>query len=141
MVIDFRRIEGQSREWVLNHVRAGQDVFTNEIVSNRFKLKEEKKLLKENYYLVFEKVEPLKEPQTLLSEPEEVQKKLKHPGLHSLDPPTVRTRQGSSSAGRPGELSPFDCVNLDAGGEVVDVIPGEKIGKSFVQSGRWWVVY
>jgi Methylase involved in ubiquinone/menaquinone biosynthesis len=85
VVIDFRRIEGQSREWVLNHVRAGQDVFTNEIVSNGFKLKEEKKLLKENYYLVFEKVETQKEPRTMLIEPEELQKKLKQLGLRILD--------------------------------------------------------
>lgn len=57
VVIDFRRIEGKSREWVLNHVRAGQDVFTKEIVSNGFKLVEEKKFLEENYCLVFEKLE------------------------------------------------------------------------------------
>jgi predicted methyltransferase len=63
VVIDFRRIEGQSREWVLNHVRAGQEVFTKEIVASGFKLMEEKKLLKENYCLVFQKVEtPKKEP-------------------------------------------------------------------------------
>lgn len=61
VVIDFRRIEGTSREWVLNHVRAGQEVFTKEIVSNGFKLVDEKKFLKENYCLVFEKVEDPKE--------------------------------------------------------------------------------
>jgi CubicO group peptidase (beta-lactamase class C family)/ubiquinone/menaquinone biosynthesis C-methylase UbiE len=55
VVIDFRRIEGKSREWVLNHVRAGQEVVTKEIVSNGFKLLEEKKFLEENYCLVFEK--------------------------------------------------------------------------------------
>jgi CubicO group peptidase (beta-lactamase class C family)/ubiquinone/menaquinone biosynthesis C-methylase UbiE len=60
VVIDFHRIEGKSREWVLNHVRAGQEVFTKEIVSNGFKLLEEKKFLKENYCLVFEKVENTK---------------------------------------------------------------------------------
>lgn len=85
VVIDFRRIEGQSREWVLNHVRAGQDVFTNEIVSNGFKLMEEKKLLKENYFLVFEKVEARKEPRNMLIEPEELRKKLEQPGLRILD--------------------------------------------------------
>lgn len=57
VVIDFHRIEGKSREWVLNHVRAGQEVFTREIVSNGFKLVEEKRFLKENYCLVFEKLE------------------------------------------------------------------------------------
>jgi len=57
VVIDFHRIEGKSREWVLNHVRAGQEVFTKEIVGSGFKLVEEKKFLKENYCLVFEKLE------------------------------------------------------------------------------------
>jgi FkbM family methyltransferase len=57
VVIDFERIEGKSRDWVLNHVRAGQEVFAKEIVSNGFKQVDEKKSLKENYCLVFEKVE------------------------------------------------------------------------------------
>ncbi len=83
VVIDFYRIEGKSGEWVLNHVRAGQEIFTKEIVSNGFRLVEGKKLLKENYYLVFEKVEARKEP--LLIEPEELQKKLKQLGLRVLD--------------------------------------------------------
>jgi CubicO group peptidase (beta-lactamase class C family)/ubiquinone/menaquinone biosynthesis C-methylase UbiE len=57
VVIDFRRIEGKSREWVLNHVRAGQEIVTKEILSDGFKLLEEKKFLEENYCLVFEKQE------------------------------------------------------------------------------------
>src|SRR5579883_327239 len=57
IVIDFHRIEGKSREWVLNHVRAGQEVVVKEIESSGFKKVAEKKLLKENYFLVFEKVE------------------------------------------------------------------------------------
>ncbi len=56
VVIDFHRIEGKSPEWVLNHVRAGQEVVTKEIESSGFKKVAEKKLLKENYFLVFEKV-------------------------------------------------------------------------------------
>jgi predicted methyltransferase len=57
IVIDFHRIEGKSREWVLQHVRAGQEVVVKEIESSGFKKVTEKKLLKENYFLVFEKVE------------------------------------------------------------------------------------
>jgi ubiquinone/menaquinone biosynthesis C-methylase UbiE len=57
IVIDFRRIEGKSREWVLNHVRAGEEVVTKEIVSSGFKKVGEEKLLKENYLLRFEKVD------------------------------------------------------------------------------------
>lgn len=58
VVIDFRRIEGESREWVLGHVRAGQEVVTKEIESAGFKKAGEEKLLKENYLIRFEKVEP-----------------------------------------------------------------------------------
>lgn len=55
VVIDFQRIEGKSSEWVLNHVRAGQEVFTNEILKSGFRLVGEESMLKENYFLRFEK--------------------------------------------------------------------------------------
>jgi len=55
VVIDFRRIEGKSSEWVLNHVRAGQEVVTREILSSGFRKIGEENLLKENYVLRFEK--------------------------------------------------------------------------------------
>jgi ubiquinone/menaquinone biosynthesis C-methylase UbiE len=62
VLIDFKRIKGESTDWVMNHVRAGQDVFTKEVESCGFKVVEEKKILKENYFLVFEKVEANREP-------------------------------------------------------------------------------
>src|SRR5262245_26231083 len=34
ILIDFRRIPGQSTEWVLDHVRAGQEVFESEVVQS-----------------------------------------------------------------------------------------------------------
>ena len=37
VVIDFHRIPGKSREWVLNHVRAGQEVVEKEIAEAGFK--------------------------------------------------------------------------------------------------------
>lgn len=55
VVVDFKRIPGVSSEWVLNHVRAGQETVTKEILSCGFRVVEEPKVLKENYYLVFEK--------------------------------------------------------------------------------------
>jgi ubiquinone/menaquinone biosynthesis C-methylase UbiE len=56
VVVDFIRIPGQSREWVLNHVRAGQDVVEKEIAAAGFrKTGEAKGLLKENYLVTFEK--------------------------------------------------------------------------------------
>ena len=57
IVIDFERIPGKSREFILNHVRAGKDVFRGEIESAGFKLVEEVRIpgFKENYFLRFSK--------------------------------------------------------------------------------------
>lgn len=56
IVIDFRRIEGVSTDWVLSHVRAGQETFESEIAKAGFaKVREEGELLKENYFVVFRK--------------------------------------------------------------------------------------
>jgi len=56
VLVDFKRIQGVSSDWVMNHVRAGQETFTQEIESTGFKVVEEPKILKENYCLVFKKV-------------------------------------------------------------------------------------
>ncbi len=55
IVIDFDRIPGKSREFILGHVRAGKDVFRSEIEAAGFKFVEEVKIdgLKENYFLRF----------------------------------------------------------------------------------------
>ncbi|MBY0512512.1 MAG: methyltransferase domain-containing protein [Gemmataceae bacterium] len=59
IVIDFIRTPGKSSDWVLKHVRAGQDVVEKEIAECGFrKVTEVKDLLKENYMVVFEKVDP-----------------------------------------------------------------------------------
>ena len=56
VVIDFKRIDGQSTPWVMSHVRAGQDVFEKEILECGFvKLEQKEDLVKENYFLVFQK--------------------------------------------------------------------------------------
>ena len=56
IVIDFERIEGTSSEWTMDHVRAGQEVFEDEIKQAGFKKVAEKKdLLQENYFVIFEK--------------------------------------------------------------------------------------
>ncbi|CAN5361386.1 hypothetical protein BH11PLA2_BH11PLA2_44550 [soil metagenome] len=58
VLVDFRRVKGQSSDWILNHVRAGQEVFEQEIREAGFKkLKEDQEILKENYFVIFEKVE------------------------------------------------------------------------------------
>jgi predicted methyltransferase len=57
VLIDFHRIEGVSDEWTLNHVRAGQEVFTKEIEDAGFtKVDEKKGLLKDSYFVRFKKV-------------------------------------------------------------------------------------
>lgn len=55
VVIDFERIPGVSREWTLNHVRAGKDVFRKEIEEAGFEFIEEVKVpgFAENYFLRF----------------------------------------------------------------------------------------
>lgn len=57
VVIDFERIPGQSRAWTLEHVRAGKDVFRQEIESVGFRFVDEVRVpgLQENYCLRFEK--------------------------------------------------------------------------------------
>lgn len=58
VIIDFIKVPGQSREWILGHVRAGQDVVEQEIIKSGFKkVNEVKSMFKENYFVVFEKVE------------------------------------------------------------------------------------
>jgi predicted methyltransferase len=57
VLIDFVREKGKSTEWVLGHVRAGQDMFAKEITDAGFKQVGEEPFLKENYFLRFRKVE------------------------------------------------------------------------------------
>ena len=55
VVVDFERIPGVTREWVLGHVRAGKEVFRSEIERAGFVFESEPKVagLEENYVLVF----------------------------------------------------------------------------------------
>jgi SAM-dependent methyltransferase len=57
VVLDFKRIPGESSDWVLNHVRAGQEVFTAEIEAAGFEqIEQVEGLLKQNYMVRFRKV-------------------------------------------------------------------------------------
>lgn len=55
VVIDFERIEGVSREWTLDHVRAGKETVRSEIEQAGFEYVGEKKIegFSENYFLEF----------------------------------------------------------------------------------------
>lgn len=57
LLIDFKRIEGESSDWTMNHVRAGQEVFEKEVLACGFKkVREHSDLLKENYFVEFQKI-------------------------------------------------------------------------------------
>lgn len=54
VLIDFKRIPGESSDFVMGHVRAGQEVFEAEITAAGFeKIGEVKDVLKENYFVKF----------------------------------------------------------------------------------------
>lgn len=54
VLIDFKREEGKSSDWILGHVRAGRKVFQREVELAGFKLVDESDLLTDNYFLRFE---------------------------------------------------------------------------------------
>ena len=54
VLIDFKRIPGETSDFIMGHVRAGQEVFEAEVVAAGFeKVDEVKDLLKENYFVKF----------------------------------------------------------------------------------------
>jgi ubiquinone/menaquinone biosynthesis C-methylase UbiE len=54
VLIDFKRIPGESSDFVMGHVRAGQEVFESEVTAAGFeKVGEVKDVLKENYFVRF----------------------------------------------------------------------------------------
>jgi predicted methyltransferase len=58
VVIDFEREEGKSRDWILNHVRAGRPTVIEEITRNGFELIDDGRdvdFLEENYIIQFRK--------------------------------------------------------------------------------------
>ncbi|MCD0459304.1 class I SAM-dependent methyltransferase [Roseiconus lacunae] len=57
ILIDFERIPGVSREWLLGHVRAGKDAFKAEVIESGLQFVDEVKVqgFEENYLLRFEK--------------------------------------------------------------------------------------
>lgn len=59
VVIDFERIPGKTRPWLLSHVRAGKAVFRGEVEKAGFAFVREAEIegFRENYFLLFRKAE------------------------------------------------------------------------------------
>ena len=55
VLVDFKRVPGVSSEWTLNHVRAGEEVFTAEIEAAGFTKTGAAGFLKDNYLVRFRK--------------------------------------------------------------------------------------
>ncbi|MFT5467067.1 MAG: putative methyltransferase [Verrucomicrobiales bacterium] len=57
ILIDFERIEGVTSDWIMGHVRAGKEVFRQEVLDAGLVLIDEVEIegLKENYFLKFRK--------------------------------------------------------------------------------------
>jgi ubiquinone/menaquinone biosynthesis C-methylase UbiE len=56
IIIDMHRIPGLSSPWAMGHLRAGRDQVVTEVKSAGFRLVEEPRFLRDNYFLRFEKV-------------------------------------------------------------------------------------
>jgi ubiquinone/menaquinone biosynthesis C-methylase UbiE len=57
VLVEFKRVPGESSAWVLGHVRAGQEVFTAEIEAAGFAVIETLDFLRENYLVRFRRLE------------------------------------------------------------------------------------
>ena len=56
VLIDFKRIPGETSDFIMGHVRAGQEVFEAEVTAAGFeKVSEVKDVLKENYFVKFKR--------------------------------------------------------------------------------------
>ena len=55
VIVDFERIEGVSRQRVLEHVRAGKETVIKEVEAQGFRFLGERKVMQDNYFVTFEK--------------------------------------------------------------------------------------
>ncbi|MBI1853404.1 MAG: methyltransferase domain-containing protein [Planctomycetes bacterium] len=55
VVVDFARVPGESKQWVLDHVRVGKDQVIQEIVASGFEKVDDVDFSKETYFLRFKK--------------------------------------------------------------------------------------
>ena len=57
IIIDYKKIKGFSSGWIMGHMRLNKQHTIDEIISQGFHLIEEKNILYQNYYLVFNKID------------------------------------------------------------------------------------
>ncbi len=72
MLVDFERVRGVSKPFVMGHVRCGKGTVTDEVRDAGFSLLAEIPLMKEQYVLVFEKrppQDPASEAEAALNDP------------------------------------------------------------------------
>lgn len=63
VIVDFHRNPGFSKAWIMQHVRADRDTVIEEVERAGFRLTEQRELLRENFYLRFERgAEPAQAP-------------------------------------------------------------------------------
>ena len=55
VLVEFHREEGNSSDWILGHLRAGQDVFVNEIKLAGFEVDSESDFMETSYFIIFKK--------------------------------------------------------------------------------------
>ena len=55
VVIDFQKIPGETHQQRIDHVRADKETAIKEIEAAGFRFVEEKKLMRENYFVVFQR--------------------------------------------------------------------------------------
>lgn len=55
VLVEFHREEGKSSDWILGHLRAGQDVFVSEIKQSGFEVASEEDFLETSYFMTFKK--------------------------------------------------------------------------------------
>jgi 3-mercaptopyruvate sulfurtransferase SseA/precorrin-6B methylase 2 len=142
VLVDFERIEGKSRPWVLNHVRAGQEVVTKEITSNGFKQIDEKRFLKENYVVIFEKLDEPKESKTMLIEPEQLHQMLTHTDVRVLDTRTsAEYAAGHVSGATHVDVKTWQQLSSREGGLHDTQAWAEKVGQLGIRAASEVVVY
>lgn len=103
IVVDFQRIEGESSDWVMGHVRAGQKVVEEEIKQSGFRrVGERVGFLSENYFVLFQKLQTSNGLKTSLIS-----------GTGNIDELT-----GAPAGPRPGGRIVFDITAPSKPGEI-----------------------